>query len=76
METYLRRDPELDGLFGSPINGLPAVVIAGLDQGAGSHSTSSTHGGFDNDPATLNSVLHRILGGPPVRPFTTRDLQF
>jgi hypothetical protein len=76
METYLRGDPELDGLFGPPINGLPAVVIAGLDQGEGSHSTSSTHGGFDNDPATLNSVLHRILGGPPARPFTTRDLQF
>jgi hypothetical protein len=76
METYLSGDPELDGLFGPPINGLPAVVIAGLDQGEGSHSTSSTHGGFDNDPATLNSVLHRILGGPPARPFTTRDLQF
>ena len=63
-------------LFGPPIDGLPAVVIAGIDQGPGSLSRSSTHGGFDNDPATLNSVLYRILGTEPVRPFTTRDLQF
>lgn len=76
METHLLRDPELDPIFGPPIDGLPAVVIAGLDQGDGSLSRSSTHGGFDNDPATLNSVLYRILAGPPARPFTTRDLQF
>lgn len=76
METHLLRDPELDALFGPPIDGRPAVVIAGLDQGEGSLSRSSTHGGFDNDPATLNSVLHRILGAAPARPFTTRDLQF
>ena len=55
---------------------LPSVVVAGLDQGPGSLSRSSTHGGFDNDPETLNSVLFRILGREPVRPFTTRDLQF
>jgi len=76
METYLARDPELDALFGPPIDGLPAVVVAGLDQGPGSLSRSSTHGGFDNDPATLNSVLYRILGTDPIRPFTTRDLQY
>jgi hypothetical protein len=75
METYLTRDPELDALFGPPIDGLPAVVVAGLEQGPGCISRSSSHGGFDNDPDTLNSVLFRILGGPPVRPFTTRDLQ-
>jgi len=76
MERYLLDDPELDALFSPPIDGLPAVVVAGLDQGPGSISRSSTHGAFDNDPETLNSVLHRILGGPPPRPFTTRDLQF
>jgi Papain family cysteine protease len=76
MEKYLTRDPELDALFGPPIDGLPAVVVSGLDQGPGSLSRSNTHGGFDNDPDTLNSVLHRILGSPPPRPFTTRDLQY
>ena len=43
---------------------------------AGAVSRSETHGGFDNDPDTLNSVLRRILGKAPTRPFTTRDLQF
>jgi hypothetical protein len=76
METHLLRDAELDELFGPPIAGLPAVVVAGLDQGPGSLSRSRTHGGFDNDPDTLNSALFRILGAPPTRPFTTRDLQF
>jgi hypothetical protein len=76
MERYLVSDPEANALFGPPIDGLPSVVVAGLDQGPGSISRSSTHGGFDNDPDTLNSVLYRILGGPPARPFTTRDLQF
>ena len=76
METYLVRDPELNALFGPPIDGLPAWSMAGLDQGPGSISRSSSHGGFDNDPDTLNSVLFRVLGGPPPRPFTTRDLQY
>ncbi len=39
-------------------------------------SRSDSHGGFDNDPFTLNSVLFRILGKKPTRPFDTRDLQF
>ena len=76
METFLTRDPDLNTLFAGQVDGRPAVVVAGLDQGPGSVSRSSTHGGFDNDPDTLNSVLHRILNGPPPRPFTTRDLQF
>lgn len=41
-------------------------------------SRSETHGGFDNDLATMNSLIWRILGGkkPTARPFTVRDLQF
>jgi len=96
MQTHLVRDPELDELFGVPVDsrpdptvgdpvwqwlprasdGLPGVVVAGLDQGPGSVSRSSSHGSFDNDADTLNSVLFRILGGPPGRLFTTRDLQY
>jgi hypothetical protein len=41
-----------------------------------SDSRSETHGGFDNDRWTLNSVLHRILGRAPAPEFTSRDLQF
>jgi hypothetical protein len=39
-------------------------------------SRSDTHGGFDNDPATMNSVLYRILGNAPLRPFSARDLDY
>jgi hypothetical protein len=51
-------------------------VIAGVDGGPGATSRSNSHGGFDNDPDTLNSVLFRILGQAPRRALTTRDLQF
>jgi len=37
---------------------------------------STSHGGFDNDPATMNDILARVLGAPPVRPFSKRDLDY
>lgn len=37
---------------------------------------SETHGGFDNDPATMNSVLTRILGKKPGHPFTPDKLDY
>lgn len=55
----------------------PGLVVAGEPaQGDLGPSRSDTHGGFDNDPDTLNSILRRILGAEPKRRFTTRDLQF
>lgn len=39
-------------------------------------SRSTSHGGFDNDPYTLNSVLKTILGNTPKRKFTERDLDY
>lgn len=60
--------------------GWPNLVIAGAapaGQTTGpAISRSSSHGGFDNDPYTLNSVLYRILGKKPSRQFEVRDLQF
>ena len=42
---------------------------------AGKRSTKSeAHGGFDNDPATLNHILKRILKKNPMRPFQKSDL--
>ena len=69
-------DDTLRTLFAQKVDGLPSLVIAGADGGEGAVSRSETHGGFDNDPDTMNSVLRRILGKAPERPFTTRDLQF
>lgn len=37
---------------------------------------SETHGGFDNDAATINSVLWRILGGAPKLKFQQKDLDY
>jgi hypothetical protein len=69
-------DPEITALFKQKVSGLPSLVIAGRADGPASTSRSETHGGFDNDPETMNSVLWRILGRRPDRPFTDRDLQF
>jgi hypothetical protein len=69
-------DPEMNTLFKRKVDGLPSLVVAGLSQGPASTSRSDTHGAFDNDPETLNSVVWRILGRKPERLFTTRDLQF
>lgn len=72
-------DPEMNALFKKTVDGLPSLVVAGDETGNGataSQSRSDTHGGFDNDPATMNSILRRILRGEPTRLFTTRDLQY
>jgi hypothetical protein len=78
MERFItgdRGDPELAELFSRTVDGLPSLVIAGTSTEPGMLSKSRTHGGFDSEPETLNSVLFRILGGTPTRPFDTRDLQ-
>jgi hypothetical protein len=69
-------DPNMSEFFKQTVNGLPSLVVSGKAEGPASTSRSETHGGFDNDPETMNSVLWRILGRAPDRPFTTRDLQF
>ncbi len=77
MERYILQDEDLRTLFDQSVNDLPRVIVAGAPQVAhGSMSRSNSHGGFDNDPDTLNSVLFRILGKEPERRFTTRDLQY
>jgi hypothetical protein len=37
---------------------------------------SESHGGFDNDPATMNSIVQRILGKKPAQPFTKKSLRY
>ncbi len=37
---------------------------------------SESHGGFDNDPVTMNDVLKNILGRKAKRGFTVRDLDY
>lgn len=70
--------------FKKTVDGSPGLIISGdetLDrlpgalQGA-SLSRSDSHGGFDNDVDTMNSVLTRILGARPRRYFEVRDLRY
>jgi hypothetical protein len=75
MQRSVEADAELARCFERSIGGLPSVVVAGTGGKPGNVSGSTTHGGFDNDPDTLNSILRRVLGVEPQRLFTTRDLQ-
>lgn len=75
-EEPWRVNAAMNDLFARTVDGLPSLVIAGAPGKASSRSRSDTHGGFDNDPDTMNSVLWRILGNQPRRQFTVRDLQY
>ncbi|HEX7978506.1 MAG TPA: C1 family peptidase [Gemmatimonadaceae bacterium] len=69
-------DADVAAMFAGKTGGLPRLVVAGAGAGKASTSRSESHGGFDNDKDTLNSVLRRILGGEPQRLFDVRDLQY
>ncbi len=68
-------DGEVAALFSRAAGSL---VVAGSPERPGQASRSRSHGGFDNDAATMNSVLHRILGRAPEpkNAFTERDLAY
>jgi hypothetical protein len=36
---------------------------------------STSHGGFDNDPETLNHIMKNILGKKPVKPFLPDEME-
>lgn len=69
-------DPALRKRFSGQTDGRPALVVAGSAGPAGSRSGSRSHGGFDNDPQTMNSVLTCILDAAPKRLFTARELKY
>jgi hypothetical protein len=85
MQACLDADPDLARRYAGTIDGRPARVVsegipvdsaqevAAIAQGA---SVSHSHGGFDNDSATMNSVLTRVLDARPARLFTARDLHY
>ena len=73
-------DPVISKLFAGKVGDWPSLVISGAADASikvgPDVSRSESHGGFDNDAYTLNSVLFRILGKKPTRLFDARDLQF
>jgi hypothetical protein len=65
LDVSVRNDIRLKRLFGinppNP-NALGEIVFSRTDHATGRHaSQSTTHGGFDDDPSTMNSVLRRVL---------------
>jgi len=42
----------------------------------GQRTRSTSHGGFDNDPFTMNHILRRILGKSPSTDFTKDNLDY
>ncbi len=74
-------DPAVARLFKESVGSFPSLMIAQSDPNAPQtpspdRAQSRTHGGFDNDPATMNSILWRVLRKKPQRLFLDRDLKF
>ena len=54
-------------------NGMPKMHYS---NGEGSITRSKSHGGFDNDPYSMNHVLKSILSKAPSSSFTANELEF
>lgn len=79
MLEFLRQDAALNATYQSKGKSPSLIIAGGQPEPAGKEKASSqsnSHGGFDNDAATMNSVFFRILGNHPTRPFTARDLGY
>ena len=55
--------------------GLKQYISKGSDNDKGI-TQSTSHGGFDNDPNTINSILKKILKQNPDKPFTKAELKY
>lgn len=72
LEDSLRSDPDLKTLFGlGDRPRRPGIEViwskTAADAAPRSRSMSTSHGGFDDDPATMDSVLRRILDRDVIR---------
>ncbi len=47
-----------------------------ISKGSGNVTHSTSHGGFDNDEYTMNSVMKKILKQNPDKPFTKAELNY
>lgn len=63
LQECLRRDKALDVLLGTAGSGAKGEVMWSRTVGVGprTSSRSTTHGGFDNDAATMNSLARRVV---------------
>ncbi len=73
LEVSVRADPVAARLYGLSAPSTVGEVIWSPSSATGGTSTtrSTTHGGFDNDRFTLNSLARRITGDHSITPFLT-----
>ena len=67
LEMCVRSDPALRAFFTSQARAVWSVSPTSTGPDA---TTSTTHGGFDDDGPTMTSVAMRVVGGPNVVPYT------
>jgi hypothetical protein len=57
------------------LRGVPKTKFVYANGGSSRSSKSETHGGFDNDLATMNHRLRRIVGRGPIEEFTEDEMR-
>jgi pimeloyl-ACP methyl ester carboxylesterase len=62
-------------IYNKRLNDVDFVYSLG-DPAKNKRSASTAHGGFDNDLATMNDLLRRVLGKSPTVPFTKASLDY
>ncbi|HEX6571096.1 MAG TPA: caspase family protein, partial [Steroidobacteraceae bacterium] len=70
LDLSMRADAATAALFGlNGATGAPGRVVWSVTEAGDGQSSSqaTTHGGFDDDAATMNSVAANVLGQPEVR---------
>ncbi|NKX52967.1 caspase family protein [Arthrobacter mobilis] len=73
LQESVRSDAGLAGFFGAPGTGARAEVVWSLATGGGRNGClATTHGGFDNDVATMDSVARRVLGTDTITSYPAR----
>lgn len=66
MEKFIRKDPDLVKLF--KLAKTEWILSPNAEKpGSNRHATASSHGGFDDDAATVRSTLNRIIGAPQAK---------
>ena len=63
MQRYSKNMPDKSGLSIHYSNGKTGIT------------SSTSHGGFDNDAKTMNAILKRILGKKPCKPFLQDEMK-
>ncbi len=53
-----------------------SLIYSDGENGSENRSNSETHGGFDNDIKTMNTLLNRVLSDNTIRLFTEEDLDY